>query len=130
SNRIRHVEAATSRISTVAGNGIRAFSGDGGSATNASLGLPRGVAIDGAGNFFVADSVNCRIRRVDARTGLITTVAGNGKFSYSGDDGSATSASLTIPASVAVDRAGNLFIADTGNHRIRRVDARTVLITT
>jgi len=98
-------------------------SGDGGAATSASLAGPSGVALDAAGNLFIADQSNQRIRRVDGSTGIITTVAGNGTSGFSGDGGAATSASLASPIGVALDAAGNLFIADQLNHRIRRVDA-------
>ena len=114
----------------VAGNGTESFSGDGGLATNASLAFPSSVAVDTAGNFFIADLLHQRVRRVDAATGIITTVAGNGTFGFGGDGGLATNASLAFPSSVAVDAAGNVFIADTFNERIRRVDAATGIITT
>src|SRR5439155_1311553 len=91
---------------------------------------PTGVALDGAGNIFIADSENDRIRRVDAGTGTITTVAGTGTEGFSGDGGPATAAELMGPSGVALDGAGNLFIADTGNARVRRVDAGTGTITT
>lgn len=129
-SRIRRVNAATGIITTVAGNGSSFFSGDGGPATSASLRFPSGVAIDAAGNLFIADRSNSRIRRVNALTGIIATVAGNGAFGFSGDGGPATSASLNSPLTVAVDSAGNLFIADTPNQRVRRVDAGTGVITT
>ena len=129
-NRIRRVDAATGTITTVAGNGAFGFSGDGGPATDASLRFPRGVAVDASGNLLIADASNHRIRRVDASTGVITTVAGDGGSGFSGDGGPATSASLNLPAGVAVDALGNLFIADTSNHRVRRVDASTGVITT
>jgi sugar lactone lactonase YvrE len=128
--RIRRVDAATGIITTVAGNGTQGFSGDGGPATSATLNHPWGVAVDASGNLFIADVYNQRIRRVDASTGTITTVAGNGTAAYSGDGGAATSASLNYPYGVAVDASGNLFIADTGNARVRRVDAKTGIITT
>src|SRR5207249_7534640 len=104
-------------------------SGDGGQAINAGFDS-NSVALDGAGNLFITDSFNNRIRRVDARTGIITTVAGNGTKSFSGDDGPATGAGLNSPVTVAIDGAGNLFIADINNSRIRRVDANTGKINT
>jgi sugar lactone lactonase YvrE len=128
--RIRRVDAATQVITTVAGNGTPGFSGDNGPATSASLGEPYGIAVDAFGNLFIADTYNNRIRRVDAATQIITTVAGNGQYSFSGDNGPATSASLSYPQGVAVDGSGNLFISDTENHRIRKVDANTAIITT
>jgi trimeric autotransporter adhesin len=118
-------------ITTVAGNPRVTSLGDGGPATSAGLNAPTGVALDGAGNLYIADSQNNRIRKVDAVSGLITTVAGNGTVSTSlGDGNSATQASLKNPTDVAVDPAGNLYIADQLNGRIRRVDAGTGLITT
>ena len=107
-------------ITTVAGDVIYGYSGDGGPATNASLSYPYGVAVDAAGDLYIADSDNNSIRKVDT-TGIITTVAGNGTNGYSGDHGPATSASLDYPEAVAVDAAGNLYIADTDNSRIRKV---------
>ena len=125
---IRRVDAS-GNITTVAGNGTRGFSRDGGLATSSSLdGGAYDVAVDRGGNMFIAQSN--RIRRVDARTGIITTFAGNGEADFSGDGGLATSASLNISSGVAVDDIGNIFIADYLNQRIRRVDASTRIITT
>jgi sugar lactone lactonase YvrE len=128
-SRVRRIDAVTRVISTVAGNGTATYSGDNGTATAASLYYPGGIALDRTGNLFIADGYNHRIRRVDAKTGVITTVAGNGSLGYSGDNGPATSAGLNYPQEVAVDAAGNLFIADESN-RIRRVDATTGFIAT
>ena len=125
--RIRKVDAS-GVITTVAGTGERGFSGDGGPAVDAGLNGPRGVAVDGAGNLFIADEGSRRIRKVDA-AGTITTIAGTGEFVFSGDGGPAIQAALNLPSGVAVDGAGNLFIADTGNHRIRKVDASGVIST-
>jgi sugar lactone lactonase YvrE len=137
-NRIRRVDATTGIITTVAGNGIAGYSGDGGPATSASLwGRFGDVAVDAHGNLFIADINDERIRRVDAVTGIISTVAGSGQpgmayipGGYSGDGGPATSATLDLPNGIALDSQGNLFIADTGNNRVRRVDAVTGIITT
>ncbi|MHB1953016.1 MAG: NHL domain-containing protein [Sulfobacillus sp.] len=129
-NRIRKVTASTGIISTVAGNGTYGYSGDGGPATSAELWAPQGVAVDSAGNLYIADRFNQRIRKVTASTGIITTVAGNGASGYSGDGGPATSAKLAQPFGVAVDSAGNLYIADSYNNRIRKVSAITGVITT
>lgn len=112
------------------GTGQGGFFGDGGQATEAVLNAPMGVAIDSAGNIFVADTGNNRIRRVDAITGIITTVAGFGGGGYNGDNKPATSASLNQPQRVAVDADGNLYIADTYNYRIRKVDLHTGMIST
>jgi sugar lactone lactonase YvrE len=127
---IRRVDLATGGITTVAGIGVRGSSGDGGAATSASLTGPRGVAVDPLGNLFIADMGNDRVRRVDAASGIITTVAGGGAASGLGDGGPATSARLDLPPDVAVDGRGNFFVADAGNYRIRRVDAETGIITT
>ena len=103
-------------------NGTQGFSGDGGAATSASLYYPAGVAVDGSGNLFIADGGNHRVRRVDAATGVITTVAGNGTSDgFTGDGGPGTSASLWSPTGVAVDGSGNLFIADWRKSRVRLV---------
>lgn len=129
-NAVRRVDAVTQLITTVAGGGGSGFSGDGGPATQAQLSSPEGIELDAAGNLFIADQGNDRIRRVDAATGIITTIAGNGQFGFAGDGGLATQAELRFPTAVAVDGAGNVFIADLGNNRIRRVDAATGIITT
>ncbi|MBF0567445.1 MAG: Ig-like domain repeat protein [Nitrospirae bacterium] len=125
--------AAGAIISTVAGNGTYGYSGDGGLATSAKLNNPDGVALDSAGNLYIADNGNSRIRIVAAASGTyfgqamtagdIYTVAGNGTQGYSGDGGLATSAKLNNPDGVALDSAGNLYIADNGNSRIRIVAA-------
>src|SRR5579862_1713561 len=109
-------------ISTVAGNGSAGFSGDGGPATGASLYNPVAVVVDPAGDVFIADASNNRVRKIAAGTGVITTVAGNGTMAFSGDGGPATSASLWYPSALALDSAGNLFIAEINNDRVRRVD--------
>jgi len=128
--RIRKVDASTWNITTVAGNGTAGYSGDGGPADSASLNFPYGAAVDASGNIYIADYLNHRIRKVDASTGDITTVAGSAAVGYSGDGGPATSAGLYYPAGAAVDASGNIYIADQFNHRIRKVDASTGNITT
>ena len=115
-------------ITTVAGNGTSAFSGDGGAATNASLTSASGIALDACGNLYIADGSNHRIRRVDTK-GIIMTVAGNGNGTFSGDGGAATNASLNHPSGVAVDPVGNLLIVDGYNHRIRKVDVSGIITT-
>ena len=127
STRIRKV-ATNGIITTVAGNGLWSFSGDGGAATNAALANPTGVAVDASGNLFIADQGNNRIRKVGI-DGIITTVAGNDTNSFSGDGGAATNASLFTPFGVAVDASGNLFIADAANRRIRKVAANGIITT-
>jgi uncharacterized protein (TIGR03437 family) len=114
-NRIRKVSNGV--ITTVAGNGTLGYSGDGGPATNAQLYGPEGVAVDSAGNIYIADMDNNRIRKVS--NGVITTMAGNGTQGFSGDNGPAISAELYRPEGIAVDATGNLCIADTWNNRIR-----------
>jgi sugar lactone lactonase YvrE len=131
-NRVRKVDP-TGTITTVAGKGPSTggpggFSGDGGVATNASLNYPNSVAVDAAGDLFLADSNNQLIRKVDTN-GIITTVAGNLTNSYAGDGGAATNASLSSPKDVKVDAWGNLYIADCGNNRIRRVDPNGIITT-
>jgi len=128
--RVRRVDAASRRIATAVGTGVAGFTGDNGPATSARLRYPVGVAIDSTGNLFIADDTNHVIRRVDAITQVITTVAGNGSAGFSGDGGPATSASLHFADAVAVDRSGNLFISDELNFRFRKVDAATGIITT
>src|ERR1700675_3935657 len=119
-------------LSTYAGSHC-CFSGDGGPATQASLTDPEGIALDSSGNLFIADLLNNRVRRVDATTHVITTVAGSGQpdqlGSFGGDGGPATSARLNEPTAVAVDANGNLFIADSGNHRVRKVDTSGTITT-
>jgi uncharacterized protein (TIGR03437 family) len=107
-------------ITVVAGNGITGFSGDNGPAAGASLQGPTGVAVDSAGNIYVADAADYRVRKVSA-AGIISTFAGTGHNDYSGDGGPAVAARVSVPNAVAVDRAGNVYIADTGNGRVRKV---------
>ena len=119
-NRIRRIEPS-GVVTTLAGTGAADFSGDGGPAHSAPLNHPRGVAVDGRGNVFIADSMNARIRMVDP-AGMISTGAGCGRHGFGGDGGPATVARMFEPRGVAVDAAGQLFVADTYNDRIRRVD--------
>ena len=126
-NRVHRVDVL-GVLTTVAGTGEKGYSGDGGTAVEARLNGPRGVAVDGSGNLYFADRGNRRIRRVDA-SGTITTVAGIGESGYSGDGGPAAGAWLHTPEGVTVDGAGNLYIADTWNDRIRRVDVSGTITT-
>jgi uncharacterized protein (TIGR03437 family) len=133
-NRIRKV-SGSGIITTVAGNGAQnsqsgqgTYSGDNGPAASAGLNMPYGVAVDASGNLFIADLYNNRVRKVSP-SGTITTVAGNGNQGFSGDNGPATAASLAQPYGIAVDTSGNLFIADFGNDRVRKVSASGTITT-
>ena len=173
--RVRKLTISTGIITTVAGTGIYSYSGDGGAATSATMTYPIGIALDSAGiyqllklfyrhfqvillflslgNVYFADQYNHRIRKVTISTGIITTIAGTGTSSYSGDNGPATSATLNFPAGVTVDSSGsslfftssiasssfctilslslgNVYIADVSNNRIRKVTVSTGIITT
>jgi sugar lactone lactonase YvrE len=126
-SRIRKVTPA-GIISTVVGNGISGYNGDGGPATAAQLAMPASVAFDSAGNLYIADRFNDRIRKV-MPSGIISTVVGKETRGYSGDGGSATAAQLRGPNSIAIDFAGNLYISDQGNHRIRKVTTTGIIST-
>jgi len=128
--RIRKVTASTGIINTIAGTGLSGYSGDGIPATTAKLYNPTDVAVDAAGNVYIADLFNSRVRKVDAVTGIITTVAGNGTGGYSGDGGAATSAEINDAEYIAIDCQDNLYISDSNNERIRKVAAGTGIITT
>jgi sugar lactone lactonase YvrE len=130
-HRVRKIDGRSGVITTVAGCGVRGDSGDGGPAANARLNEPYGVVIDGKGHLYFADRLNRRVRRVDAGTGAITTVAGDGSKAYSGDGGPAARAGLVEPNGVALDRdGGRLFVADVAGHRVRVVDLPTGRIST
>ena|GEM_PF-293943 len=129
-NRIRMVSATTNAITTLAGTGTPGFSGDGGGAVSANLASPLGLAVDGSGNVYVADTFNNRIRKITAATTQISTLAGTGTPGFNGDGGPATASQLQFPIGVAVDTAGNVYVADTSNHRIRKINATTLVITT
>ncbi|HEX7413965.1 MAG TPA: PKD domain-containing protein [Bacteroidia bacterium] len=126
-NLIRKVNTA-GIISTYAGNAGMGLLGDGGAATAASLNNPLGLALDGASNLYIADGQNSRIRKVTKSTGIINTIAGNGTYGYTGDAGQATAAALNYPEGVALDAAGNLYIADQGN-RIRKINTSGIIST-
>jgi streptogramin lyase len=128
--RIRRV-AADGTITTVAGSGQRGYAGDGGLAKDAQFNLPHEIRFDSSGNLFVADMANQVIRRIDAVTGIITTVAGTGgRRGYAGDGGLATEALLNSPHSIQFGPNGDLYICDVSNHVVRRVDMATGLIST
>lgn len=128
-NVLQRFDPRSGELTRFAGSGIRGFNGDGGPSTESSLRGPRGVAVDQVGNVYIADSGNRRIRRIDAATGVITTVAGNGERGSTGDGGPALEASLVSPRSVAIDRKGDLYILDWGSNRVRKVDHETGIIT-
>lgn len=125
--RVRRISAGGT-ITTIAGNGVDGFSGDGGQAIAASMSFPLGLAADSAGNVYFTDGNNNRVRKISS-TGLISTVAGGGAGNFGGDGGQAVGASLNIPSDIAFDSAGNLYIADSGNNRIRKVDTTGVITT-
>jgi hypothetical protein len=126
-NHVRMIDQATGIITTVAGNGIAGYSGDGGPATSAALNNPFDVAVDSKGNLFIADAWNACIRRVDAKSQIITTVAGVcGSLGLSGDAGPATKAKFILPVGLAFDAADNLYVA--GDEQVRKVDASTGII--
>jgi sugar lactone lactonase YvrE len=127
SNRIRRV-ARNGVITTVAGNGTFGSSGDHGIATAAKIGTVTGIAVDRKGNLYLSDATSDRIRKVSSK-GIITTVGGNGKFGYSGDGRPALKATLNSPAGLAVDRVGNLYLADSSNHRVRKISAAGTITT-
>lgn len=127
---VRRVDLKSGAITTVVGSGKKGYSGDGGRATQALCNEPYEIRFDTAGNLYEVEMQNNVVRRVDAKSGAITTIAGNGKPGFSGDDGPATQASLKQPHSIALDDAGHLYIADIGNHRVRRVDLATGMIST
>ena len=128
---IRRLDLKTHTLSTVAGNGQKGYSGDGGAALAASLNQPYEIRFDRSGNMYFTDMPSHVVRRVDAKTKIISTLAGTGEPGFSGDGGPANQAQLRQPHSIAIDPSGAwLYIADIGNHRIRRVDLRTGLIDT
>jgi sugar lactone lactonase YvrE len=127
---IRKLNLTTSIITTIAGNGTQGYSGDSGPATLAAIDSPTGIAVDASNNLYLADTHNHRVRKIAATTGIITTIAGTGSPGFSGDTAAATAANLALPHGLTADSAGNLYLADTANHRIRRIDATTGIITT
>ncbi|MDE2889980.1 MAG: FG-GAP-like repeat-containing protein [Gemmatimonadota bacterium] len=135
-HRIRRVDAVTGQVTTIAGTGEAGFAGDGGPANEARLDRPQGIAVDEAGNVYIGDTGNRRIRRIDAATGTITTVAGSGEFGFEGDGGPAVSAVLGEIVALTIGPRGGLYIADgldgqaRGNNRVRRIDLDTGVITT
>ncbi len=129
-DRVREINHGTGLISTVAGTGVEGYNGDGIPATSAELQYPSAIALDAAGDLFIADRFNNRIREVNAKTGLISTVAGTGVGGYNGDGIAATSAELDEPYAIALDANGNIYIADFDNQRVREVNHSSGLIST
>lgn len=127
---IRRIDHLSNLITTVAGNGTQGFAGDGRSALSASIDTPSGLAVDLADNLFLSDTHNQRVRRVDHLTGIITSFAGTALPGFAGDAAAATASSLSLPRGLVLDPSGNLLLADSRNHRIRRIDAATGAIST
>ena len=126
--RTRRLHLESHRLTTVAGNGEKAYTGDGGLAMAASFSAPHEIRFDGAGNLYVVERDAHVVRKVDAETGIVSTVAGTGESGYGGDGGAATRAQLRQPHSIAFDADGNLLICDIGNSRVRTVNMNTGLI--
>ncbi len=126
-NRIRKINTS-GIISTIAGNGTAGYSGDGIAAVSAELNNPIGIAVDAAGNFYIGDQQNQRVRKVSA-SGTISTIAGTGTSGYSGDSGPASTAQISYPNYVIVDATGNVFLTDNGNHRIRKINTSGTITT-
>ena len=127
---VRKLNRATGRLTLIAGNGSQGYSGDGGVATKARLNQPYEVRFDRQGHMYFVEMKNHIVRRVDAKTGMISTVAGSGVAGFSGDGGPATQAQLKAPHSITLDHNGNLYVCDIGNHRIRIVNLKTGQIRT
>lgn len=129
-DRVRRIDLSGGSIETVAGTGEAGYAGDGGPATQARLNDPYEVRFDDAGNMYFVEMKNAVVRRVEAATGTIATVAGTGQTGFAGDGGPAAQALFNRPHSIALDGQGSLYIADIGNHRIRRVDLATGMVAT
>jgi sugar lactone lactonase YvrE len=129
-NVFRKVDAKSGIISTVAGNGINGFSGDGGLATQASFSNAFHIVSDDQGNLYISDLSNSRIRRIDAKTGIVQTIAGTGLTDFNGDGNKALATNLNIPFGIVIDKEGNLVFSDSEGLRLRKMDMRTKIITT
>jgi sugar lactone lactonase YvrE len=128
--RIRRLDLKTKRLTTIAGNGQKAYRGDGGPATEASLNMPHELRFDSKGDLYIAERDNHVVRKVDMKSGVISTVAGTGVAGFGGDGGPGPKAQLRQPHSILFDSAGRLLICDIGNHRIRRLNIETGMIET
>jgi DNA-binding beta-propeller fold protein YncE len=129
-HRVRAVNASTGVITTLAGIGVAGFSGDGGPATSALLHGPQVGTVTLSGDLLIADRDNCRIRKIAVGTGVISTIAGDGVCRHTVDSGAATSVSLNLPNGVTIDPLGNVIVLDSFNHRVRRIDIGTGVMTT
>lgn len=125
---VRKINHTTGYSTVIAGTGSSGSTGNGGAATSAKLNGPKAVTVDSSGNVYIADTSNHRIRKIDT-SGNISIIAGTGTFGYSGDNGAATSAKINSPQGVAVDGSGNIYIGDTSNNRVRKVDTNGVITT-
>jgi sugar lactone lactonase YvrE len=121
-NRILRLDAKTGRVEVAAGSGLTRYKGDGGPALAAEMNQPASLAVDAAGNVFIADTQNHAIRRLDAKTGVLTTIAGDGEPGFAGDGGPAAKARLNFPAGLGLDGKGNLYVVDSVNARIRKIE--------
>ena len=129
-HRVRRLDLASGELTTVAGCGRKGYAGDGGPAIEAEMNEPYEVRFDAAGNMVIVEMMNHVVRRVDAKTGVITTVAGTGRAGFGGDGGRATAAQFRQPHSIALDAEGAIYVADIGNHRIRRIDPKSGMVET
>ena len=128
-HRVRMVDGSTGLISTIGGTGSAGFGGDGGPATAAQFNRPYGLTLDGVGNLYVADQYNHRVRKINLASGIVTTILGNGTSGSSGDGGPATAALIDFPNYVHADGAGNLYVTDNGNHKIRKINTSGIINT-
>jgi sugar lactone lactonase YvrE len=129
SNAIRKVSSPSGTLSTICGNGTAGFSGDGGPASAAMVSSPNGICVDTASNIYFSDMGNQRIRKINAATGRITTIAGTGSAGFSGDGGLAVAAKISGPAALFADKLGNIYLADQGNNRVRKIAVSRVITT-
>ncbi|MBP89317.1 MAG: hypothetical protein CMJ64_21825 [Planctomycetaceae bacterium] len=129
-HRVMRIDLKTGRLTTVAGCGKKGYTGDGGPATAAELNEPYEVRFDEAGNMYIVEMQNHLVRKVDAKSGIISTIAGTGEPGFEGDGGPAATAKFSRPHSIALDQSDGLYVADIGNHRIRRIDLKSGIVET